>query len=208
MTLSIVNRKCSLFSVVFQLIIVHFSQRDSTLKCFWTCWFISYSYVIDNTLLPPGMRWPHQCQRQWHMLRQQVRRHRLPWRSGQSHMWRRGMQWDSECRHDSTESRQQCHRQPESGQRGSEECGKKGLETQRGVLSEWRRVVLSDVSPDMLVFCVQLQDIASLTQDVKNQAMTTLEKAQKKKDNFEKNNKKLKDFIKEIKDFLTGILPF
>uniref|UniRef100_A0A8C9YFE3 Laminin, beta 2-like n=1 Tax=Sander lucioperca TaxID=283035 RepID=A0A8C9YFE3_SANLU len=62
------------------------------------------------------------------------------------------------------------------------------------------------VSVDILVSCVQLQDIASLTQDVKNQAMNTLKKAQKKKDHFENNNKKLKDFIKKIRDFLTGIL--
>uniref|UniRef100_A0A8C2ZAT6 Laminin, beta 2-like n=1 Tax=Cyclopterus lumpus TaxID=8103 RepID=A0A8C2ZAT6_CYCLU len=48
-----------------------------------------------------------------------------------------------------------------------------------------------------------LKDIASLTLDVKNQAMNTLEKAQKKKDHFENNNKKLKDFIKKIRDFLT-----
>lgn len=49
----------------------------------------------------------------------------------------------------------------------------------------------------------KLQDIASLTEDVKNQAMNALEKAQKKKDHFENNNKKLKDFIKKIRDFLT-----
>lgn len=54
----------------------------------------------------------------------------------------------------------------------------------------------------------QLQDLVSLTQDVKNQAMTTLQKAQKKKDHFEMSNKKLKDFIKKIKDFLTGVLLF
>lgn len=36
--------------------------------------------------------------------------------------------------------------------------------------------------------------------------MTTLEKAQKKKDHFDSNNKKLKDFIKKIRDFLTGVL--
>lgn len=29
-------------------------------------------------------------------------------------------------------------------------------------------------------------------------------KAQKKKDHFESNNKKLKDFIQKIRDFLTG----
>lgn len=33
-----------------------------------------------------------------------------------------------------------------------------------------------------------------------------LEKAQKKKDHFETNNKKLKDFIQKIRDFLTGII--
>lgn len=57
-----------------------------------------------------------------------------------------------------------------------------------------------------LLSCVQLQDIAALTKDVKNQAMTALKKAQKKKEHFEKNNKNLKDFIKTIKDFLTGLL--
>uniref|UniRef100_A0A673C7J4 Laminin subunit beta-1 n=1 Tax=Sphaeramia orbicularis TaxID=375764 RepID=A0A673C7J4_9TELE len=46
-------------------------------------------------------------------------------------------------------------------------------------------------------------DLVTLTQDVKNQAMTSLERAQKKKDHFENSNKKLKDFIKKIKDFLT-----
>uniref|UniRef100_A0A671WXI8 Laminin, beta 2-like n=1 Tax=Sparus aurata TaxID=8175 RepID=A0A671WXI8_SPAAU len=48
-----------------------------------------------------------------------------------------------------------------------------------------------------------LQDIATLTQDVKNQAKSTLDKAQKKKEHFENNNNKLKDFIKKIRDFLT-----
>jgi len=57
----------------------------------------------------------------------------------------------------------------------------------------------------VLLSPVQLKDIAALTLDVKNQAMTTLEKAQKKKEHFENNNKKLKDFIKKIRDFLTGM---
>lgn len=35
--------------------------------------------------------------------------------------------------------------------------------------------------------------------------MNTLEKAQRKKEHFENNNKKLKDFIKKIKDFLMGL---
>lgn len=59
---------------------------------------------------------------------------------------------------------------------------------------------------DFLVFWIQLLDIASLTNDVKNQAINTLNKAQQKKDDFEKNNKELKDFIKKIRDFLTGII--
>lgn len=60
--------------------------------------------------------------------------------------------------------------------------------------------------PGILVSCIQLQDIATMTNDVKNQAMTTLKKAQMKKDDFEKNNKELKDFIQKIRDFLTGTL--
>lgn len=47
-----------------------------------------------------------------------------------------------------------------------------------------------------------------MTNNVKNQAMTTLKKAQKKKDDFEKNNKELKDFIQKIRDFLTGTQHF
>jgi len=51
---------------------------------------------------------------------------------------------------------------------------------------------------------VQLQAIASLARDVKNQAKHTLAKAQRKKAQFAISNKELKDFIKKIKDFLTG----
>lgn len=51
-------------------------------------------------------------------------------------------------------------------------------------------------------------DIASLTMDVKNQVKNTLEKAQKKKEHFETSNKKLKDFIQKIRDFLMGIVMF
>lgn len=50
----------------------------------------------------------------------------------------------------------------------------------------------------------QLQDITSLTQHVKNQALNTLEKARKNKHHFETNNKKLKDFIQKIRGFLMG----
>lgn len=52
---------------------------------------------------------------------------------------------------------------------------------------------------------MQLQDLATVTLAAKNQAVNTLEKAQKIKDHFENNNKKLKDFIKKIRDFLTGV---
>lgn len=45
-----------------------------------------------------------------------------------------------------------------------------------------------------------------LTQDVESQAMDNLEKAKKNKDFFENSNKKLKEFIQKIKDFLTGLL--
>ncbi|MEQ2218317.1 hypothetical protein XENOCAPTIV_001505, partial [Xenoophorus captivus] len=50
-----------------------------------------------------------------------------------------------------------------------------------------------------------LQDIASQTRVVKKQTMNALEKAQKKKEYFEKSNKDLKDLIKMIKDFLIGM---
>lgn len=46
-----------------------------------------------------------------------------------------------------------------------------------------------------------------MTQDVKEQAKTVLGKAQTKKEHFENNNKKLKDFIQKIRDFLMGISP-
>uniref|UniRef100_H3CA06 Laminin, beta 2-like n=1 Tax=Tetraodon nigroviridis TaxID=99883 RepID=H3CA06_TETNG len=48
----------------------------------------------------------------------------------------------------------------------------------------------------------QLKNIASLTLDVKNQVKHTLEKAQKNKQHFETGNRKLKDFIQKIRDFL------
>lgn len=56
-----------------------------------------------------------------------------------------------------------------------------------------------------LVSCVQLKNIADMTLDVKGQVMYTLENAQKKKNLFETSNKKLKDFIQKIRDFLMGI---
>ncbi|TNN38678.1 Laminin subunit beta-2 [Liparis tanakae] len=62
---------------------------------------------------------------------------------------------------------------------------------------------LSAANEELQGVARKLKDIAALTLDVKNQAMTTLEKAQKKKEHFENNNKKLKDFIKKIRDFLT-----
>lgn len=56
------------------------------------------------------------------------------------------------------------------------------------------------------VSCAQLKIIASLTLEVKNQVKHTLEKAQKKKQHFETSNRKLKDFIQKIRDFLMGKL--
>lgn len=62
---------------------------------------------------------------------------------------------------------------------------------------------LTAVSEDLMNMAKKLQDIATLTENVKAQAMNTLDKAQKKKELFEKSNKKLKDFIQTIRDFLT-----
>lgn len=39
---------------------------------------------------------------------------------------------------------------------------------------------------------------------MKDQAKAMLDKAQKKKEHFENSNKKLKDFIQKIRDFLMG----
>uniref|UniRef100_A0AAY4DRU2 Laminin, beta 2-like n=1 Tax=Denticeps clupeoides TaxID=299321 RepID=A0AAY4DRU2_9TELE len=62
---------------------------------------------------------------------------------------------------------------------------------------------LTAVSEGLLGIEKMLRDITALMQDVKNQSLDTLKKAQKKKDFFEKNNSELKSFIKKIKDFLT-----
>lgn len=78
-------------------------------------------------------------------------------------------------------------------------------------LAAWYVWLLSDCH--VLKICswihglrIQLRDVRMLTSDVKMKAMGTLEKAQSKKALFENSNKKLKDFIKEIRDFLTGQL--
>ncbi|KAJ8257557.1 hypothetical protein GJAV_G00186910 [Gymnothorax javanicus] len=62
---------------------------------------------------------------------------------------------------------------------------------------------ISTASEELQRVSKKLQDIEMLTQDVKTQAMGTLEKAQKKKNVFEKSNNQLKDFIQKIRDFLT-----
>ncbi|XP_053338679.1 laminin subunit beta-1 [Clarias gariepinus] len=62
---------------------------------------------------------------------------------------------------------------------------------------------LTAVSEDLMNVATKLQDIATLTEIVKAQAMNTLDKARKKKELFETSNKKLKDFIQKIRDFLT-----
>lgn len=41
---------------------------------------------------------------------------------------------------------------------------------------------------------------------MKNQVKHTLEKAQKNKQHFETGNRKLKDFIQKIRDFLMGVV--
>uniref|UniRef100_A0A667ZNG5 Laminin, beta 2-like n=1 Tax=Myripristis murdjan TaxID=586833 RepID=A0A667ZNG5_9TELE len=87
---------------------------------------------------------------------------------------------------------------------GNRVCGGEGCNgTVSASLAALNRA--RDVTDNLTAASEDLQrmDIASLTQDVKNQAMNTLEKAQRKKDEFENSNKKLKDFIKKIKDFLT-----
>lgn len=56
---------------------------------------------------------------------------------------------------------------------------------------------------ELLAVAKKLKDLAALTLDVKNQALNSLQKAQKKKEHVDANNRKLKDFIKKIKDFLT-----
>ncbi|MCJ8741639.1 hypothetical protein PDJAM_G00072970 [Pangasius djambal] len=62
---------------------------------------------------------------------------------------------------------------------------------------------LTAVSEDLKNMAKKLQDIATLTENVKAQAMNTLDKARKKKELFETSNNKLKDFIQKIRDFLT-----
>ncbi|XP_068606555.1 laminin subunit beta-1 [Brachionichthys hirsutus] len=92
---------------------------------------------------------------------------------------------------------------------GNSVCGGEGcsgtVSTSVAMLNDARNVSdsLNAASEEVQRMASKLQDIASLTQDAKNQAMATLEKTQKKKNHFENNNRKLKDFIKKIRDFLT-----
>ncbi|ROL52307.1 Laminin subunit beta-1, partial [Anabarilius grahami] len=61
---------------------------------------------------------------------------------------------------------------------------------------------LTAASIELQTVAKKLRDIATLTQTVKKQAKDTLDKAQSKKDLFEDSNKKLRDFIQKIRDFL------
>lgn len=94
-------------------------------------------------------------------------------------------------------------------EKGNRVCGGKGcngtVSASLAAIGYARNVTksLNTANEEIQGVAKKLQDLVSLTQDVKNQAMTTLQKAQKKKDHFEMSNKKLKDFIKKIKDFLT-----
>ncbi|XP_068184392.1 laminin subunit beta-1 [Antennarius striatus] len=88
-------------------------------------------------------------------------------------------------------------------------CGGEGcsgtVSTSVAVLNDARNISesLNVASDEVQSMVRKLQDIASQTRDVKNQAMIIMDKAQMKKTYLENNNKKLKDFIKRIRDFLT-----
>ncbi|XP_056896731.1 laminin subunit beta-2 isoform X1 [Takifugu flavidus] len=88
------------------------------------------------------------------------------------------------------------------------QCGGKGcngtVSLSTAALKNAKNVTdhLTKVDEDLQGVARKFKNIASLTLDVKNQVMYTLEKAQKKKTHFETSNKKLKDFIKKIRDFL------
>lgn len=56
-----------------------------------------------------------------------------------------------------------------------------------------------------MISCVQLQDIAAMTQKLKNQTINTLEKANKLSKELKESNKNLTEFIEKIKNFLTGM---
>ncbi|XP_063064024.1 laminin subunit beta-2 [Engraulis encrasicolus] len=62
---------------------------------------------------------------------------------------------------------------------------------------------LTAMGEELQTMSKKLHEVLRMTQDVKTQAMNTLDKAREKKDVFEKNNKNLKDFIQKIRDFLT-----
>lgn len=114
----------------------------------------------------------------------------------------RGLQRDNEHVSGSAQCRPECLRQSERCQQGAAASLEEGARSLPLVLLGLETFLWP---LDIFISCIQLQDIAALTNDVKNQAMTALEKAQKKKDYFENNNKNLKDFIKTIRNFLTGL---
>ena len=51
---------------------------------------------------------------------------------------------------------------------------------------------------------LQLQEVVSLTREVKDQTRSTLDKATSRKTLFDSSNQNLKHFIQKIRDFLTG----
>ncbi|KAI7793829.1 laminin subunit beta-2 [Triplophysa rosa] len=64
------------------------------------------------------------------------------------------------------------------------------------------RTNLTAANEELQTMLKKLQDVTALTQNVKRQAKSTLDKAQTKKELFENSNKKLKEFIQKIRDFL------
>uniref|UniRef100_W5N6F6 Laminin subunit beta-2 n=1 Tax=Lepisosteus oculatus TaxID=7918 RepID=W5N6F6_LEPOC len=62
---------------------------------------------------------------------------------------------------------------------------------------------MSTANDELQNVAKKLQDIEMLMQEVKTQAKGALEKAQKNKEDFVNSNKKLKEFIQKIRDFLT-----
>ncbi|KAM9343533.1 LOW QUALITY PROTEIN: laminin subunit beta-1 [Pholidichthys leucotaenia] len=92
---------------------------------------------------------------------------------------------------------------------GNHVCGGEGcngtVSTSVAALNAARNVSdsLNAANDELQEASRKLQDMASLTQDVKTQAMNALQKAQKKKEDFEQNNKNLKKLIEDIREFLT-----
>lgn len=95
------------------------------------------------------------------------------------------------------------------GPEGGAVCGGQGcngtVSASKTALINARNVTdfLTAADDDLNTVAKKLQDLVTLTQTVKNQARSSLQKAQKKKEQLDQSNRQLKDFIKKIKDFLT-----